>query len=75
MESLDYRYSQIHLNKHSAHYEPDGSVRIVIASEDPGIENWLTTAGHRCGVITLRWVSSVENPQPVTRLVKRRELR
>ena len=75
MESLDYRYHRIHLNKHTAHYEPDGSVRIAISAEDPGIENWLTTADHRRGVITLRWVSALENPAPRTRLVKRDALR
>ena len=26
MESLDYRYHRIHVNKHTAHYEPDGSM-------------------------------------------------
>mgnify|MGYP000353276305 CR=1 FL=1 len=31
MESLDYRYHRIHLNKHTAQYGDDGSVRIAIA--------------------------------------------
>src|SRR5262249_1728164 len=35
MESLDYRYLRIHLNKHTAHYEPDGSVRIVLSHRNP----------------------------------------
>src|SRR4051812_12253354 len=30
MESLDYRYDTIHINKHTAIPEPDGSVRIVV---------------------------------------------
>ena len=36
MESLDYRYHQIHTNKHLAHLEDDESVRLIVAHENPG---------------------------------------
>ena len=36
MESLDYRHHTIHTNKHLAHHEEDGSIRLVVAHEDPG---------------------------------------
>ena len=55
MESLDYRHHNITVNMHTAVYESDGSVIIVVAHTDPGIGNWLTTAGHRHGGIGLRW--------------------
>jgi hypothetical protein len=74
MESLDYRYFGIHLNKHSARYRDDGSVRIAIAHVDPGVDNWLDTAGHRLGTMTLRWVGAKEHPTPKTRVVKLSEL-
>jgi hypothetical protein len=48
MESLDYRYFTICINKSSAHYEPDGSVRVIVAHSDPGQPNWdqhLRTSG------------------------------
>ena len=55
MESLDYRNHNITVNKHTARYEDDGSVILVISHSDPGVGNWLSTAGHRHGGIGLRW--------------------
>jgi hypothetical protein len=69
MESLDYRYFRIHLNKHSAVYEPDGSVRIVVAHADPEHPNWIQTVGHDRGTMCFRWVRAAENPTPSTRLM------
>ena len=75
MESLDYRYHTIHTNKHLAHYEEDGSIRLVVAHEDPGLPNWLETAGHTSGTMCFRWIRAAKHPQPRTRLVKLSELR
>ena len=74
MESLDYRYHRIHVNKHTAEHNPDGSVRIVIADRDPGVPNWLETAGHRKGTLCFRWISSAEIVDPVARVVKLADL-
>jgi hypothetical protein len=74
MESLDYRYHQVAINKHQARPEPDGSVRLVVAHRDPGLPNWLQTAGHRQGTMTFRWIRADEHPQPQTRVVKLGEL-
>ena len=41
MESLDYRYHNIHFNKHTATYEEDGSVKIVVAHSKPDHPNWV----------------------------------
>jgi len=51
MESLDHRFFDICINKFSARYEKDGSVKIVIAHADPGPAhpNWLNTLGHDQG--------------------------
>ena len=75
MESLDYRYHQIHTNKHLARLEDDDSVRLVVAHENPGLPNWLETAGHTSGTMCFRWVRAKEHPQPRTRLVKLSSLR
>jgi len=74
MESLDYRYHQIHTNKHTTHYEDDGSFRLVIAHKDPGLPNWMDTAGHSRGTMALRWAKSSGNPTPESRVVKQAEL-
>jgi len=70
MESLDYRYHRIAVNHHGAAYRPDGSVRIVVAHADPGVDNWLETAGHRRGTMCWRWIRADAHPQPATRVVK-----
>ena len=75
MESLDYRYYHIHINKVTAEPEEDGSVRVVVAHRDPGCKNWLTTAGHGCGTMLWRWIKAADNPQPTTRVVPAAELK
>jgi hypothetical protein len=74
MESLDYRYHTIHVNKHTATYEPDGSVRIIVAHHDPGLPNWIDTAGHFQGTMCFRWIRADHHPQPGTKVVKLCEL-
>lgn len=64
MESLDYRYHNVTYNKHTARYFADGSVRLVVAAEDPHtiagapafVGNWVSTVGHACGTMCFRWV-------------------
>jgi hypothetical protein len=75
MESLDYRYHRIALNHHGAVVSSDGSARLVIAAEDPGVANWLDTAGHRRGTMCLRWVGAETHPDPRTRVVDLATLR
>jgi hypothetical protein len=75
MESLDYRWHRIALNHHEAAREADGTVRVVIAAVDPGVPNWLETAGHRRGNVCWRWVGATEHPVPSARVVKRTALR
>jgi hypothetical protein len=74
MESLDYRFFTIHVNKHTAKAAADGSVRIVVAHEDPGVPNWVDTVGHSSGTMLFRWVAAEAHPVPSTRVVKRAEL-
>ncbi len=71
METLDYVHHQATLNCHSAKFESDGSARFVIAHRDPGVGNWLDTAGHSRGTVGVRWVGpDVVDVMPATRVVK-----
>ena len=74
MESLDYRYYPIHVNKHTANYRTDGSVQVVVAAENKGFDNWIDTVGHEEGTMCGRWVRANEHPEPQTRVVKLSEL-
>lgn len=74
LESLDYRYFPVHLNKHTAKYRPDGSVRIVVAKTDPGCDNWMNTCNHNEGTMCVRWIRATEHPEPKVTLVKLAEL-
>jgi len=65
MESLDYRYFTVCINKASAVYEPDGSVRIIVAHADPGKPNWINTCGHREGTMLWRWYRLKPGEPPV----------
>lgn len=69
MESLDYRWHRIHVNRHGARLDPDGSLTIVVAAGDPGRPNWLETAGHRRGTMCFRWIGAPEPVHPCTRVV------
>ncbi|NUP05450.1 MAG: DUF1214 domain-containing protein [Polyangiaceae bacterium] len=70
MESLDYRYFRVHVNSATAVYRPDGSARIVVAHRDPGVPNWIETAGHAFGTMCLRWVRPEgDPPEPGCRVV------
>lgn len=70
MNSVDYRYRLSSINSEQAEYQGDGSVVIVISHHDPGVLNWLDTAGHTVGFMPNRWVQSHESPTPQTKLVR-----
>ena len=65
MESLDYRYFNICINKASAKYENDSSVKVIISHTDPGHPNWLDTCGHNEGTMCWRWYRLVDGTDPV----------
>jgi hypothetical protein len=68
-ETIDYARRQSSLNGHQGVVDEDGLVRVVIAHEDPGVANWLDTAGHSAGPVILRCVRTESAPVPTTRVV------
>ena len=69
LESLDYFHRNTHVNQQTAVLGDDGSARIIVAGRDPGVPNWLDTAGHARGGLALRWVGAAQNPTTHCRVV------
>ena len=51
----DARHFQVTLNNTQARVEPDGTYSFVISPRDPGVANWVDTAGMHNGYVILRW--------------------
>lgn len=74
LHTYDYAYERVTINGGQVSYEPDGSWRLVIARNDPGHPNWISTAGHPRGRIWFRWFLPAETPaRPTTKVVALRE--
>lgn len=69
-ESIDYASRQSSLNGHQARIDADGVFRGVIAHADPGVANWLDTAGHERGTIAIRFLLPETGTPPTLRAVK-----
>jgi hypothetical protein len=69
LETIHYGRHQSSLNGHQAVVDPDGLVRFVLSARDPGVANWLDTAGHSNGAMLLRCVRTETAPEPSTRVV------
>src|SRR3546814_10117697 len=63
------------LNYAQARWEKDGLFRAVISAQDPGVPNWLDTAGNASGAVQGRWLDCSDKPIPDTRVVKVKDIR
>ena len=68
-ETIHYGRHQSSLNAHQAAVDSDGLVRVVLCERDPGVANWLDTAGHSNGAMILRCVRTTTAPTPTVRVV------
>ena len=68
-ETIHYGRHQSSLNAYQAAVDLDGLVRVVLCARDPGVANWLDTAGHSNGAMILRCVRTATAPVPRARLV------
>lgn len=63
-ETTDWYNNHSSLNGTQWHRDGDGKLRVVVSAKDPGVHNWLDTAGYPSGVIQGRWTDSSSTPMP-----------
>lgn len=64
-QTLDYRRRQVSLNRAQTKLEKDGSFRLYLAAENPGLPNWIDTEGNPFGLVFWRFFmvrGEVEKP-------------
>lgn len=69
-ETTDWYNNQSSLNDMQGHVDSDGIFRTVISGRDPGVHNWLDTAGYSSGAVQGRWFGASEAPNPTMRKIK-----
>lgn len=74
-ETTDWVNNQSSLNDTQSRIDKDGVLRIVISASDPGVPNWLDTAGNPTGVVQGRWTDCDAQPMPDLRKVKLADVR
>ena len=76
MQTFDFKSRRCSLSSEQMEFEPDGSYRIVIADEDPGVPNWIDLQGHREGTVFWRFLLPESDPEkPQCKVVPLVELR
>jgi hypothetical protein len=76
LQTYDYAQRPVWRNRANTALEADGTWRMVIAHEDPGVPNWLDTEGRPFGIIYWRWfLPEEEVPTPETEVVKLADLK
>jgi len=71
MQSFDSRYHKVCVNSSQAELDADGGWTIYLSKEDPGLGNWVGTAGHSDGIVFVRWLLAEEFPEtPSSEVVK-----
>ncbi len=66
---VEYVYRLSSLNAAFARMSSDGKLRAVVSIEDPGVPNWLDTAGFLQGTIYGRWYDADSHPVPTLKRV------
>jgi Protein of unknown function (DUF1214) len=76
LQTYDYAHRTVSRNRANTTLEPDGTYRIVIAHQDPGLNNWIDTEGRSFGMVFWRFFlpeGEIETPRAA--VVKLAELR
>jgi hypothetical protein len=72
--SMDFLYRPVSYTPSRTKVDSDGRVRLVLAHDDPGVNNWIDTQGFTYGALTHRNHETGGVADVSTRLVKRAEL-
>lgn len=70
MQPLDFVNRVTSLNNRQVHVDCDHRVRLVVAHEDPGVQNWLDTSELPNGLTSYRYVNPRHAPTPQAKVVK-----
>jgi hypothetical protein len=73
-ETIDWYNNHSSLNGAQWKLNSDGKLRVVVSAIDPGVHNWLDTAGYPTGVVQGRWLESSSTPMPTARKVKLKDV-
>jgi hypothetical protein len=66
LQTFDYAHRPVSRNRANTVLEPDGSFRMVLAAEDPGVPNWIDTEGRPFGMVFWRFFlpeGEIETPR------------
>src|SRR3546814_5905585 len=69
-ETTDWVNNHSSLNDAQARVDKDGLFRAVISAQDPGVPNWLDTAGNASGAVQGRWLRSEEHTSELQSLMR-----
>ena len=72
---VDYVNRQSSINGFTAKIDKDGKFRAVVSATDPGVPNWLDTAGYKEGSLFGRWLQCDSQPTPTVTRVKLADVR
>jgi hypothetical protein len=71
MQTLDYRFRPVSINRKQTQLLSDGSFKIILAHQDPGKPNWVDTEGRIMGLMFWRFLMAEEAIEPLkTEVVK-----
>ncbi len=75
LDSGDFARRLTSINMTQAFVDADGSVRIVVAAQDPGVPNWIDTESRSEGMLVYRSVGTRTRPVPEAVVVRAAEVR
>ena len=74
-ETTDFTLHKSSINGHQAVIDSDGVFRAVVAGSDPGVPNWLDTAGWEIGMMLIRFYRAEKQPRIATKKIKLSDVR